>query len=338
MNDAKHHLHRLIAIGGPTGIGKTSLGIALAHALNGEIVSADSVQLFQGFCIGAATPSMEERQGIRHHLLGVLPPQQAITAADFAHMADAAIHEIHARGKVPIVVGGSGLYLRALFYGLIDAPPRDDALRATLEQRADEFGDEALWHDLHKVDAHTANALHPNDRIRVIRALEVQQLTGKSIRTWQETHQFQQPKYDIAGIGLTAPRSFIHERIQQRCHHMFDQGLIQEVQTLLVSGIEPSAQPFTAIGYKEVLHYLQAIEDDPQAQTAARAQLEKDMATHTRRFARRQLVWFRKEPSFQWFNAQDGDNILKTIIPAARRFLATGVWQGGAKSEREVAE
>lgn len=342
MSDANTPSTSLVVVGGPTGIGKTRVGIALAKALNGEVISADSVQLFQGFRIGAATPSVEERNGVPHHLLSVLSPHEDISAAGFAARADEAIADVRARGRVPIVVGGSGLYMRALLYGLIEAPPRDDALRAELEAFADAEGNDRLWQTLQEVDPQSANELHPNDRVRVIRALEVLRLTGQSIRATHAAHRFQQPRYRVAGVGLTAPRPYIHERINLRCAQMFQDGLIDEVRGLIDDGAPSSAQPFTAIGYREVLAYLDAHPEDAvdsaaPEHTPARQQLEKDVATHTRRFARRQLVWFRKEPSFRWFNAQHLEKLLPNMIRGCAAFLNGEPWSAGLQRENEAS-
>lgn len=336
MNDANPHLQpKILAIGGPTAIGKTRVGIALAQALNAEIVSADSVQLYRGFVIGAATPNEEEQQGIPHHLISCLDPDEPISAADFARRADRAISDILQRKKLPILVGGSGLYLRALLYGLIEAPPRDDQLRHTLEQFADTLGDRALWERLKTADPRSAEVLHPHDRVRVIRALEVFELTGQSIRESQEKHRFQKPRYQIAGIGLTAQRSYLHARINLRTEQMFEQGLIDEVQELLRRGVPPSGQPFTSIGYKDVLQHLQNHPDPLHPDAIER--LKKDVATHTRRFARRQLVWFRKEPSFRWINAEQLDDNIPRILDAVRAFLRGEPWETFFESERDAS-
>lgn len=364
MNDVKNTPPSLIVVGGPTGIGKTYVGIELAKALNGEVISADSVQIFEGFVIGAATPSLEERQGIPHHLLSALSPRQDISAAEFATLADNAIADVLARGKTPIVVGGSGLYMRALLYGLIEAPPRDDALRAELEALADAKGNAHLWEKLERVDPQSAQELHPNDRVRVIRALEVKTLTGTSIRETQQAHRFQKARYRVAGVGLTARRPYIHDRINRRSAQMFDDGLIDEVRALLDAGVPRNAQPFTAIGYREILDYLDALErmqssapaqeenlettsdtsentpnnTDENHEATLRRTAQKDVATHTRRFARRQLVWFRKEPSFRWFNAETLDLVLPEIVEGCAAFLRGGTWAAGLENERDVSE
>lgn len=363
MSDVNPHPPSLIVVGGPTGIGKTRVGIELAKALNGEVISADSVQIFEGFVIGAATPSLEERQGIPHHLLSSLSPHKDISAAEFATLADNAISDVLSRSKTPIVVGGSGLYMRALLYGLIEAPPRDDALRAELETLADEEGNQRLWEKLEAVDPQSAQKLHPNDRVRVVRAIEVITLTGKSIRETQNAHRFQKARYRVAGVGLTAPRAYIHERINLRCAQMFNDGLIDEVRSLLDAGVPRSAQPFTAIGYREVLDYLDLL-SQPKRQEgqvsndlehagentvtasqnvaprapALRRSAQKDVATHTRRFARRQLVWFRKEPAFRWFNAKHLDLILPDIVEDCANFLDGAAWSAGLENERDVSE
>lgn len=347
----------LLVIGGPTASGKTSLGVALAKALDGEVISADSVQIFSGVEIGAATPTVDERDGVPHHLLGVVDPRVAISAADFQRMADAAIADVRGRGKQPILVGGSGLYLRALLYGLIDAPDRDDAIRARLEQRAEEEGNAALWQALHAVDPAAAARLHPNDRMRVVRALEVFELTGEPISSARADHGFSAPRYDYIGVGLTAPRPWVHDRINRRAALMFDAGLVEEVAALRRAGVPDHAQPFTAIGYREVVSYLQylerradeerehtldstAVQSENGAPFAARRVprgLVEDVATHTRNFARRQLVWFRKEEKFRWFNAETLDASDHRFLDAIRASLAGAPWAAGEADERAIS-
>lgn len=338
MSVDNQSLTRVLLVGGPTAVGKTSLGVALAQALSGEVISADSVQLYRGFRIGAATPTEEERAGVPHHLIETLAPDQKVSAADFAQWADEAIRGVVERGNTPIIVGGSGLYVRALLYGLVDAPPRDDVLRASLITFAEEQGDLALWQELQRVDPETAASLHENDRVRVVRALEVYQLTGKSIRASQRGHGFSTPRYDAAGIALTAERSWIHERINRRAKEMIASGLVDEVASLLETGASEDAQPFTAIGYRETLAYLQkARSPEGELLYDSLESLEASIATNTRNFARRQLVLFRKEASFRWFNAEHLDKALPDIIDGAQVFIRSGIWDRGHTDERMVS-
>lgn len=332
----------LILIGGPTASGKTSLGVKLAQELNGEVISADSVQLFRGVEIGAATPTPEEQAGVPHHLLGVLDPRESVTAADFQRMADPLIEEITSRGRVPIIVGGSGLYLKALLYGLAQAPPRDDGLRARLEQYAEENGDEALWQRLRATDPKAAENLHANDRVRVIRALEVFELTGKSIVEHQEEHAFANPRYRFAGVGLTAERPWIHARINRRVELMLRAGLIEEVEFLLNAGVPDDAQPLTAIGLRETAAFLRQSSFRGRVGTnervpSTREELADDIATHTRNFARRQLVLFRKEPYFRWFDAQSVDRSLAELSIQLGLFLQGQEWTFGEREERSIS-
>lgn len=332
----------IVLIGGPTAAGKTTLGVGLAQALDGEVISADSVQLYRGFRIGAATPSLAERDGVPHHLIDMLPPDANISAADFAELADRAIAEVHGRGKTPILVGGSGLYLRALLYGLVEAPPRDDALRAELEAFADARGDRALWESLREVDAESAARLHENDRLRVVRALEVFRLTGRSIQHAQDAHGFQELRYPAVGVGLTAARPWLHARIDRRAQAMVHGGLVEEVEALLGAGVPETAHPFGAIGYRETLEHLraQAANDDAHP-LATRQALAEQIATNTRNFARRQLVWFRKEPRFRWFDAKslesDAGAFVAQHAPAVEAALKGAPWQAGEAEERAVS-
>lgn len=332
----------LILIGGPTASGKTSLGVRLAKALDGEVISADSVQLFRGVEVGAATPSMGEREGVPHHLLSVIDPKESVTAAEFQKLADDAIADVHARGKVAIIVGGSGLYLKALLYGLAQAPARDDALRARLEAQADQEGNEALWRSLEASDPKAAAALHPNDRVRVIRALEVWSLTGTSITDRQQEHGFERLRYRVAGIGLTAPRPWIHARVDQRVSMMLDAGLLDEVRALLDAGVPIDAQPLTAIGLRESAAFLapdrapaRVGRDERVPQTLD--ELRQAIQSHTRNFARRQLVMFRKEKYFRWFDAQNIESKEPALLASLRAFLAGEDWSGGVPDERAIS-
>lgn len=350
MNDAERDAPKasddarpaIVLIGGPTATGKTTLGVRIAQAIDGEVISADSVQLFRGFRIGAATPTLADREGVPHHLLDMLTPDANISAADFAALADRAIADVRGRGKTPIVVGGSGLYIRALIYGLVDAPPRDDALRAELEAYADAHGDRALWESLRAVDAESAARLHENDRLRVIRALEVFRLTGTSIQRAQEAHGFQELRYHAVGVGLTAARPWLHARIDRRAETMVQGGLVEEVEALLAAGTPDTAHPFRAIGYRETLEHLraQAANDDTHP-LATREALAEEIATNTRNFARRQLVWFRKEPRFRWFDAKcleaDAGAFVARHAPAVEAALHGAPWRAGEAEERAVS-
>ena len=332
----------LILVGGPTASGKTALGVAIARALNGEVVSADSVQIFRGVEIGAATPSMAERGGVPHHLMSRLDPRDELTAADFKRLADSAIEDIRSREKTPIIVGGSGLYLKALLYGLAQAPARDDALRSALESFADKEGNGALWARLQAVDPAAASALHPNDRVRIVRALEVKTLTGASITERQAEHGFQHPRYRFAGVGLSARREWIHERINARAKGMLAAGLVDEVRALLDDGVPPNAQALTAIGLRECVAWLRPDSEPARVGKGERVpsnlqELEEDIATHTRNFARRQLVLFRKEAGYRWFNAEFLAQQTHEILAGLERFLQGDPWDAGDESEREVS-
>ena len=280
-------LPELWVIAGPTASGKSALALALAKRLGGELVNADSVQVYRGFDIGAAKPSAAEQAEVRHHLIDTLTPNEQWTAADFAREADSAVDDIRARGKVAIVVGGSGLYLRAWLEGLADAPPADPAVRARWEREAADRGLAALWETLRDVDAVSAAKIHPNDRVRIVRAMEIWTLTGETRSALFRRQASGAGRRDAFGVALDLPRDVLYARINERCEAMFERGLIAEVRGLLEAGVSPEAAPFAAIGYREVLRAVEGRD----AWDGLRARVAKA----TRTYARRQITWFRRQ-------------------------------------------
>ncbi len=283
-----------IAIVGPTGTGKTELSIALAERIEAEIVNCDSRQVYRGLDIGSAKPPAELRQRVPHHLFDVVDPAEVFDCARYTTIARQAIAEIHGRGRAALLVGGTGLYLKALRYGLFPGPPRDYAVRADLEAR-EVAAPGALHRDLAAVDPVCAARLHPNDRVRVIRALEVHRLTGVPLSTWQSRHAFRGDELPMRVVGLTLPRAQLYARLDARCRTMVEQGLIEEVRGLLDAGHSPQLPSLHSIGYREIIEYLRGATDLQQA-------IEL-MARATRRFAKRQLTWFRADPTLHWLEA-----------------------------------
>ncbi|HEY1087566.1 MAG TPA: tRNA (adenosine(37)-N6)-dimethylallyltransferase MiaA [Archangium sp.] len=276
----------LLVIAGPTASGKTSLALEAARRLNAEIVSADSQQVYRHFDIGTAKPSRAELAEIPHHLIDCVEPTDDFSAARFGHLADAAIADIHARGKRAIVVGGTGLYLRVLLHGVMPGPSRDEALRAELEAFADREGNAALHARLAAVDPVTA-AKHPiQDRLRVIRALEIHALTGKPASEHREEHAFAADRYDYKLVVLEPERDKVYAAINARTKAMFDAGLVDETRALVAKGYRDSA-PMRAVGY------LQALQVVDGTLTLERA--IHDTAQATRHYAKRQFTWFKKE-------------------------------------------
>ena len=306
-------VYPLIIIIGPTGVGKSDLGLALAQELGGEIISGDSVQVYQKLDIGSAKPSAAELQLVPHHLIDYLDPAEPFTAAQFKLLATSLIEEIRGRGHVPIVVGGTGLYIRSLLDPYDFAEHGSEEIRAKWNEFAVINGKSALHEALKECDLKTADQLHPNDVFRIIRALEVFELTGKTLSSQR---QFRDNEYrpldsSILYIGLTAPRDVIYERINQRCIMMLSQGLIEETLNLLNLGYAPTLKPLQSIGYRHALWYLKGLVTQPEMLRL----LQRD----TRHFAKRQLTWFRRDPRISWYDREIELNvILKSIVQTCR--------------------
>lgn len=288
-----------IAILGATAVGKSALGVRLAVALGGEIVNADALQIYRGLDIGTAKPSPAEQAQVPHHLLDIRDPRERFSAGEFARLADAAIAEIRARGRVAVVVGGSGLYLRALLEGIAPMPPSDPAVRAELRARRDGEGLPALFAELRERDPQTAARLMPNDSQRVLRALEVALATGRCLSEWQRARPFGSAGLAATRIGLTLPRSVLYDRIAARVTRMHALGLAREVQQLLDAGVPADAPAFQAIGYREFTRHLRGEWTVEQA-------LAETVAA-SRRYAKRQETWWRREANVVWFDAGDLD-------------------------------
>lgn len=295
----------LILIVGSTGVGKSATALGLAEKINGEIINCDSMQVYKGFDIGTDKPPSEDREKIPHHLLDIVDPGTQFTAADFADRAFRAITEILRRGRVPLIVGGTGLYFKALLDGLFPGPGKDEALRRVLDEEAREKGLEALWEKLHAADPAYAEKIGTNDRIRIIRGLEVFTLTGIPMSEHFRHTQTRIRDFHALKIGLKLEREELWRRIEIRVDRMFEQGLVEEVETLLGSGVPENCPPFRALGYKYVLQYLKN-----------RIPLDKAVAltkTDTRHYAKRQMTWFRKMADVRWFSANDFPAILSYV-------------------------
>lgn len=285
-------MQKLLVIVGPTAVGKTDIAILLAKRLNGEIISADSMQIYRGMDIGTAKPTLEEQAGIPHHLLDIVDPGQPFSVADYQTQARQKIEEIAARGRLPILAGGTGLYVRAVIdpYNFIPADTDWD-LRARLRRQAQEAGLAALYQWLSEIDPIAAERIHANDERRIIRALEVYQTTGQPLSFWEQQTD-KQPLYDLIMIGLNRPRAELYERINQRVDLMLEQGLLAEAQGLMAAGLDENFIASQAIGYKEFFAYLRGKE--------SLAEATEKLKQGTRRYAKRQLTWFRADKRVQW--------------------------------------
>ena len=285
----------LIVVCGPTASGKTALSVALAKALNGEVVSADSMQIYRRMDIGTAKPTPEEMDGVPHHMIDVADPEENYSVARYVADAVPIVDDIITRGRVPIVAGGTGLYIDNLIAGREFAPFEEDSgLREALQDRARTEGLPVLLEELRAVDPDAAQRLHPNDEKRIIRALEVWLSTGKTITRHNEETRSVPPRYTPLIIGLDfEQREHLRRRIDQRVHEMMQRGLENEIKNLLADGIPPHCTAMQAIGYKEIVAAIQ--EGRPVSEGA------EEVMLRSRQYAKRQLTWFRRNPAVNWY-------------------------------------
>ncbi len=296
----------LVVIVGPTAVGKSEVAVELALKLNGEIVSADSIQVYKYFKIGAAKLSPEEQKGVPHHLFDFLEPDQEFSVAQFQRLARAKIEEIHNKGKLPFLVGGTGLYIQAVIdpYEFPDTGDVKEIRRKLWDVVETGRGGE-LYEKLWDVDPITAARLHPNDYRRITRALEVYYLTGKPISSFQKVPEKEPQLYRLAMVGLTRSREELYKRIEARVDKMFQEGLVEEVRNLLEMGYSPELKPFQALGYKQVLGYLRGEYDlETTISLTKRA---------TKNYAKRQLTWFRRDSRIRWF-LLEGEKLRKETL------------------------
>lgn len=284
---AEENRARLLCIVGPTASGKTDLAMAVAERVDGEIVSADSVQVYRGFDIGSGKPNAEERARAPHHVIDVLDPKDLIDAAAYSKLAEAAIADIRSRGKLPILCGGTYFWVRALVLGLVDAPPGDADIRARHRALVDEKGRNALHDELARVDPTSASRLHPNDVVRVSRALEIYELSGRKMSDWHAEHGFRQRRMDHVLVAPSVTPDQLTERIAARVDKWLASGWIEEVKALLDAGHRDS-RAMSSVGYAEVRSFIDA--------TLPRESLRDAIVQSTRIFARRQRTWLRSAP------------------------------------------
>jgi tRNA dimethylallyltransferase len=286
---------RLVAIVGPTATGKSALGIALAERFNGEIVSCDSTAVYRGFDIGTDKVPIPEQRGIPHHMIDVADPLEEYSAARYATEASAAVRDITRRGRLPILVGGTGLYYRALTRGFFPGPGRDSALRARLERVAAKRGVDRLHRWLSRVDSDSARRIQPRDLKRIVRALEVYVLTGRPLTAHFADTAPVLPGYVVTAFALSIPAHETAERVARRVDAQFEQGLIEEIRGLLASGLPETAHPFTGLVYRQALEYLHGVRGERETREL--------IVRENRRYAKRQLIWFKKEPNLRWIHA-----------------------------------
>ncbi len=286
----KNGLPRIIVITGPTASGKTGASIALARRLGGEIVSADSMQIYRGLDIGTAKPTMEERSGVIHHLIDIVDIDEHYHVGRYLVDATEAIGDITARDKVVLVVGGTALYIKVLLEGLAPGPGRDEKVRGELEESWEGGGAASLWSELEEADPVAAEKLHPNDRSRIIRALEVWRATGKPLSALQAEHGFKEKKFNALILGMDVGRDLLYRRINARVDAMFAQGWPGEVRSMLDRGYSPELSPLSAIGYRQLCGYISG----SRGEGGDLEGVKEEIRAQTRRFAKRQMTWFRK--------------------------------------------
>lgn len=298
-------MSKVLVIVGPTGVGKTQVSLELADILNGEIVSLDSRQVYKYMDIGTAKPTKEEMKRVAHHLIDIVYPDEKFTAADYGKRARKVIKEIIKRKKQPIVVGGSGLYLKALIEGFFQGPKGDEKLRDRLKEEESRSGLDYLFEKLKGVDPKAALRIHPHDSVRIIRALEVYELTGKPITSLQEEGNYEPFEMDFVKIGLTLDRKKLYEKIDRRVEKMIREGFLDEVKWLKEKGYSSGLKAFKTVGYQELFTYLEGEIDFPKA-------MER-IKLNTRHYAKRQLTWFRKDKGIKWLDAEKED-VIESVL------------------------
>jgi tRNA dimethylallyltransferase len=309
------HLTSILVLLGPTGTGKSRIAVSLAASIGGEIVGCDALQVYRGLDAATAKPGADDRRRVPHWVVDVADPRRDYSLADYVRDADAAIAAIAGRGRVPVVVGGSGMYLRGLLKGLVAAPPRDEALRRRLTALARRFGSARLWRVLRRRDPGSAARVGPGDVQRIVRALELALASGP---TWSErllregTWSRPAERYRALKFGLDLGRDVLAARLEDRVQAFFAAGLLEETSALLAAGVPPSANAFKAIGYREVVQAL-AAGDEPSLR------LREAIVAATRRYAKRQRTWFRSEPGVTWLDADERQDALVLRIANAWR-------------------
>ncbi len=313
MNNLKKR-KRLFVIAGPTAVGKTELALKLARIFEGDIVSADAFQVYKYLDIGTAKPSPEELGDIRYHLIDLVEPSEQFNVAEFIKRADEKISEIYSKRRIPLVVGGSGMYIKSLIEGIFEEPSKDIHVRKKLKDRLQTEGIESLYREIEDIDPDAASRIAPSDRIRILRVLEVFYVTGKPISRLQEESRKQGTRYDARLVVLTRDRRELFERINERVEKMFQEGFIEEVKRLLDMGYSADDPGLHALGYREIIAYL----NNKKSLEETKSSIKRD----TRRYAKRQITWFKGMKDGVWINLSSGadEQILKSM---GQLFIAT---------------
>jgi len=286
----------LVVIVGPTAVGKSKVAIEMAKKINGEIVSCDSRQVYKQLNIGTAKPTKEERRKVPHHLIDIIEPDEEFNAFFYAQKARKIISEIYRKKKVPILIGGTGLYIRAVIDGIFPGAEKNKEIR----ERLGRFSSDTLYKKLKKIDSATTSCLHPHDKVRIIRALEVYELTGQPISALQKISRGKRPNYDLLMIGLKRERKELYRRINQRAERMIKKGLVKEIESILKKGFSKDLPALKGLGYREIIGYLDGEYDLKEAIHL--------LKRNTRRFAKRQLTWFNRNKRIHWIEIAKKDS------------------------------
>ncbi len=300
---------KVLTLVGPTAVGKTHVAVSIAQKISGEIISADSRQIYKDLNIGTAKPNADEQRRVRFHLIDCVPPDESYSCGQFARAAEQKIKEILGRGQTPIVCGGTGLYIRALFHPLHKLPESDERIKAKLMAEYNKHGIEHLYARLLRVDPEWAQKITPQDKQRILRGLEVYEISGKTITALTQTKR-KKSRFLPHYAGLTMPRDELYDRINQRFDRMIEQGLVAEVRTLLDRGIDPTSSALRTIGYKEIVEYINGI--------LTLAQVVEKAKRRTRNFAKRQLSWFNNIEGIEWHDTREPE-LVNTLISSYQR-------------------
>jgi tRNA dimethylallyltransferase len=306
---------------GPTAIGKSSIAVGVADALGTEILTADSTQVYTGMDVGTDKPSPQVRARIAHRLIDLVPPDEPFNAGRYRREALKEIARLHAEGRIPLVVGGTGLYVRTLAYGLWEGPPADWDVRRQWLADETAHGQGYLWTRLKEVDPELAMTLHPRDRHKIVRALEVERQTGIRLSEWHRRHRFQERPFRSVMLGLQMDRVALYRRIDARVHREIQDGLIEETQRLLDAGYDEQLGSMKALGYRQMIGLLKGRYDYAEAVR----RLQRD----TRHFAKRQMTWFRADPSVSWLTVEESESIDQTVRRVLLRLEDLGVARPG---------
>jgi tRNA dimethylallyltransferase len=301
---------KIVIIVGPTAVGKTDLALELATDFGGEIISADSMQVYRHLDIGTSKPTPDERKRVTHHLIDIVDPDGEFNAALFNRLAEGIIRDRHGKKNI-FVVGGTGLYIRVLTGGIIEGPNPDEDLRKSLRDELQMEAPAALYERLRKLDPRAADRIHPRDAVRIIRALETAVLTGESISEKQEQHRFRGARYDYLNIGLYRDREELYRRIDSRAKLMVEAGLVDETAKIIDMGYSEKSKPLQSLGYKYIIHYLRG---EMTLEEALRS-----MQRDTRHYARRQMTWFRGEGDIEWFHPDEAGSVKEQIKTFLKR-------------------